>query len=65
MHGASVAVQKAMQRYRLVALHVDGLHLERPVGVYYRKDGYLSPAAQRMIDILKAQGKRLAAKLAR
>jgi DNA-binding transcriptional LysR family regulator len=38
--------------------------LERPVGVYYRKDAYLSPAALRMIEILKEQGKLLAKKLA-
>jgi DNA-binding transcriptional LysR family regulator len=65
MHGASIFVQKAMQRYRLIALQVEGLHLERPVGVYYRKDAYLSPAALRMIEILKAQGKLLATKFAR
>jgi DNA-binding transcriptional LysR family regulator len=65
MHGASVAVQKATQRYRLVALQVEGLQLERRVGVYYRKGGYLSPAALRMIEILKEQGKLQAAKLAR
>jgi DNA-binding transcriptional LysR family regulator len=63
MHSASLSVQKATQRYRLVTLQVDGLNLQRPVGVYYRKDAYLSPAAQRMIEILKEQGKLLAAKL--
>jgi DNA-binding transcriptional LysR family regulator len=64
MHSASITVQKASQRYRLVALQVEGLNLERPYGVYYRKGGYLSPAAQRMIEILKEQGKLQAAKLA-
>jgi DNA-binding transcriptional LysR family regulator len=64
MHSASIAVQKATHRYRLVALQVEGLHLERRIGVYYRKHGYLSPAARRMIEILKAQRKVLARKLA-
>ena len=65
MHSASITVQKASQRYRLVALQVEGLNLERRFGVYYRKGGYLSPAAQRMIEILKEQGKVLAAKVAK
>lgn len=65
MHSASISVQKAMRRYRLVALQVEGLHLERPFGVYYRKDAYLSPAALRMIEILKDQGRGLAARLAK
>ena len=32
----------------------------RRVGVYYRKDAYLSPAARRFIDILKATAKEIA-----
>jgi DNA-binding transcriptional LysR family regulator len=63
MHSASVTVQMATQRYKLVALQVEELHLERRICVYYRKGGYLSPAALRMIGILKEQGKLQAAKL--
>ena len=33
----------------------------RRVGVVYRKDAYLSPAARRFIEILKATAKKLAA----
>jgi DNA-binding transcriptional LysR family regulator len=29
----------------------------RPVAVFYRKDGYLSPAARRFIEILKTTAK--------
>jgi len=34
----------------------------RPVAVVYRKDGYLSPAARRFIEILKATAKKFAGK---
>lgn len=56
---ASVAVQKAKQHYRLAELPVEGLNLEGAIGVSYRKDGYLSPAAKRMIEILKEQGRAI------
>jgi DNA-binding transcriptional LysR family regulator len=32
----------------------------RPVAVFYRKDAYLSPAAKRFIEILKATAKEIA-----
>jgi len=41
-------------RYGLKILPVKGLDWVRPVAIAYRKDAYLSPAARRFIDILKA-----------
>jgi DNA-binding transcriptional LysR family regulator len=32
---------------------VEELRRARPVGTIYRKDGYLPPAARRLIDLLK------------
>jgi len=32
----------------------------RPAGVIYRKDAYLSPAAKRFIELLKATAKEIA-----
>lgn len=42
---------------RLKILPVKGLDWIRPVAVAYRKDAYLSPAARRFIEILKAAAK--------
>ncbi|MDM0035892.1 hypothetical protein QTI33_27410 [Variovorax sp. J22P271] len=33
--------------------------LRRHLGVTYRKEGYLSPAAQRLVALLRSRGKRL------
>lgn len=57
IHSSSIVVQRAKQRYRLVELPVEGFSIAREIGVYYRKDGYLSSAAKRMIEILKEQGR--------
>jgi hypothetical protein len=47
-------VPTAAAQYRLKILPVKGLDWVRPVAVAYRKDAYLSPAARRFIEILKA-----------
>jgi DNA-binding transcriptional LysR family regulator len=46
--------QEAAQRFGLTELPVKGMSWTRRLGVVYRKDGYLSPAAVRLIAILKA-----------
>ena len=61
MHSSSIVVQRAKQRFKLVELPVEGFRIQRELGVYYRKDGYLSPVAKRMIEILKEQGKAITA----
>lgn len=47
-------VHAAAGQLRLRILPVKGLDWLRPVAVAYRKDAYLSPAARRFIEILKA-----------
>ena len=47
-------VHAAATQPRLKILPVKGLDWVRPAAVAYRKDSYLSPAARRFIDILKA-----------
>jgi DNA-binding transcriptional LysR family regulator len=42
-------------------LPVKELEWRRDIGVLYRKDAYLSPAARRFIEILKASAKGIAA----
>lgn len=47
-------VHAAAAQHRLIILPVKGLDWARPVAVAYRKDAYLSPAARRFIEVLKA-----------
>ncbi len=47
-------------RFGLVELRVKDLALTRRGGVIYRKDAYLSPAARRFIEILKATAREIA-----
>jgi DNA-binding transcriptional LysR family regulator len=54
-------VHAAATQLRLKILPVKGLDWVRPVAIAYRKDAYLSPAARRFIEILKAAVKRVAA----
>lgn len=61
IHSSSIVVQRAKQRYKLVELPVEGFNIQRELGVYYRMDGYLAPAAKRMIEILKEQGRAITA----
>ena len=47
-------------RYRVVELPIRGFSVRRSVGVFYRKDAYLSPAARQFIRILKDTAKSIA-----
>ena len=47
-------VRQAAQQFRLKELRVKEVTWRRPVGVIYREEAYLSPAARRLIEILKA-----------
>jgi len=51
---------QAAHRFRLVGIPVKELEWTRPIGVIYRKDAYLSPAAKRFIEILKTTAKEIA-----
>jgi len=53
-------LRQTAQRFRLVEIPVKELKWTRPIGVIYRKDAYLSPAAKRFIEILKATAKEIA-----
>lgn len=46
-------------RHRVVELPVKGFSVKRSVGVFYRKDAYLSPAARQLIRILKTTAKNI------
>lgn len=61
MCGSRAVVRRAQKRYKIVELPVSEFRVERRVGVSYRKDGYLSSPAKRMIEILKAQGQAITA----
>jgi DNA-binding transcriptional LysR family regulator len=54
------AVSEAAPRSRLVVLRVRDLAYTRRVGVIYRMDAYLSPAARRFVEILKATARKSA-----
>jgi DNA-binding transcriptional LysR family regulator len=43
---------------RLKILPIKGLAWLRPVAIAYRKDGYLSPAGRRFVEIMRATAKR-------
>jgi DNA-binding transcriptional LysR family regulator len=47
-------------RARLAEIPVEGLAGRQSINVYYRKDAYLSPAARRFIEILKATAREIA-----
>lgn len=53
-------LRQATTRYRVVELPVKDFKVKRGVGVFYRKDAYLSPAAKRFIGILKDTAKKIA-----
>jgi len=54
------AFRESARHLPLVELPVKELKWIRHVGVSYRKDSYLSPAAKRFIEILKATAKEIA-----
>ncbi len=47
-------------RHRVVELPIRGFSVKRNVGVFHRKDAYLSPAARQFINILRATAKDIA-----
>ena len=51
----------AAAHFPIIELRVRDLGFTRRVGVFYRKDAYLSPAARRFIEILKVTAKEIAA----
>jgi DNA-binding transcriptional LysR family regulator len=53
-------IRQAVARHRLVELPVVEFKGKRGIGVFYRKDAYLSPAARRFIEILKKTAKEIA-----
>jgi DNA-binding transcriptional LysR family regulator len=53
-------IKQVMPRSRFVELPVKELTWVRQIGVYYRKEAYLSPTARRFIDILKFTAKAMA-----
>lgn len=54
------AVLQGAPHLRFAELQVKDLAYTRRAGVLYRKDAYLSPAAKRFIEILKATAKEIA-----
>lgn len=61
LYSASLVAENAMRRYRMAELPVEELRMERRAAVYHRKDGYLPPAAHRLIEILKELGRAIPA----
>ena len=53
-------LQQVAPRLRLRELPVDELKWRRPFGVIYRNEAYLSPAARRLIELLRARAARVA-----
>jgi DNA-binding transcriptional LysR family regulator len=54
-------VRAAARSLRLVVLPVKGMKCIAPIAVFYRREAYLSPAARRFIEILKAAAKEITA----
>jgi DNA-binding transcriptional LysR family regulator len=52
---SSRALRQAAKAFGLVELRIKGVSWPRPVGVMYRKDGYRSPAARRLIERLRVE----------
>lgn len=50
-------MQQEARKYNLVELPVKEITHVRHMSIIYRKDGYLSPAARRLIEILKEQSR--------
>ena len=57
--GPRAIARYAAARFGIAVLRVKDLTLTRRSGVFYRKDAYLSPAARRFIEILKATAKEI------
>ena len=59
----NIARHPSSPRARIVELRVKGLEFSRSLGIIYRRDAYLSPAAQQFIDILKKVVREIAPEL--
>lgn len=57
--GSKPVAQYAASHLGIVELRVQGISVSRRVGVRYRKDAYLPPAAFRFIELLKAKVKEI------
>ena len=55
--GSRQFLRQQARQFALVELPMKEMTHVRHVSVIYRKDGYLSPAARRLIEILKAKAK--------
>lgn len=53
-------LKQIKSRHRVVELPIRGFSVKRSVGVFHRKDAYLSPAARQFIGILRATAKNIA-----
>jgi DNA-binding transcriptional LysR family regulator len=53
-------LQQIKARHRVVELPIKGFKVKRSVGVFYRRDAYLSPVARQFISILKATAENIA-----
>jgi DNA-binding transcriptional LysR family regulator len=58
--GSRDVARHVARRFPIVELRVKDLAYTRRVGVFCRKESYLSPAARRFIEILKATAKEIA-----
>ena len=54
-------LRREAQKYALVELPVNELHHSRSLAIVHRKDGYCSPAAGRLIALLKQQALKISA----
>lgn len=55
------AVRYAAAHYPVLEIRVKDLPITRRIGVLYRNDAYLSPAARRFIEIVQVRAKKMAA----
>ena len=59
--GSKQFLRQEARKFPLVELPMKEITHVRRMSIIYRKDGYLSPAARRLIEILKAQAQEIAA----
>jgi len=51
-------LRQIQSRHRVVELPVKEFKVRRGIGVFHRKDAYLSPVTRRFIELLKATAKQ-------
>jgi DNA-binding transcriptional LysR family regulator len=59
--GSRQFLRQEARKFPLVELPIKDITYVRRMSIIYRKDGYFSPAARRLIEILKAGAKEIAA----